>query len=69
MTVPDGALRQAFCLDLFQPSGHGRRRRSARASVPQQPPTTHSTATNLTSFGDNIGIKVVMPEGEQLPHY
>ncbi|XP_043211379.1 uncharacterized protein LOC122375871 [Amphibalanus amphitrite] len=55
--------KPAFCLDLFQPSGHGRRRRrSARAPVTEAPTTARSLSSNLTSFGDNIGIKVVMPE-------
>ncbi|XP_037083017.1 uncharacterized protein LOC119103539 [Pollicipes pollicipes] len=47
-----------FCLDLFQPSGHGRRRRSTR----ELSPGGQRAGSNLTSFGDNIGIKVVMPE-------
>ncbi|XP_026464888.1 uncharacterized protein LOC113367501, partial [Ctenocephalides felis] len=56
-----------FCLDLFEPSGHGRRKRelspedkmSPRASALTQ--RYHANDTQYTRFQDNIEYTVIMP--------
>lgn len=60
-----------FCLDLFEPSGHGRKRRSASADVieivqaPQSLTGNHhqldDNGTQFTKFQENIEYTVLMP--------
>lgn len=47
-----------FCLDLFEPSGHGRRKRT-----PEQLPGKNdtNTTTEYTRFKENIEYTVIMP--------
>lgn len=40
-----------FCLDLFEPSGHGRRKRTP----------SHDNTTEFTRFKENIEYSVIMP--------
>lgn len=45
-----------FCLDLFEPSGHGRRRRA----IPNAN-DINATAIEYTKFKENIEYTVIMP--------
>ncbi|XP_023239599.1 uncharacterized protein LOC111638168 [Centruroides sculpturatus] len=47
-----------FCLDLYQPSGHGRKRRSSDNSTGTN---RHARKSDSTSIGENIGITVSLP--------
>lgn len=47
-----------FCLDLFEPSGHGRRRRA----ISDQTSKNHSNAViDYTRFKENIEYSVMLP--------
>lgn len=47
-----------FCLDLFEPSGHGRRRRA----IADNNDTNHTNAlTEFTKFKENIEYSVTLP--------
>lgn len=47
-----------FCLDLFEPSGHGRRRRA----VQQQTNKNHTNSIiDFTKFKENIEYSVLLP--------
>lgn len=55
-----------FCLDLFEPSGHGRRRREVAFSTDSKPRSdalTHkyNDTTQFTKFKENIEYTVLMP--------
>ncbi|XP_067135091.1 uncharacterized protein [Centruroides vittatus] len=47
-----------FCLDLYQPSGHGRKKRSSDNSTGTN---RHTRKSDSTSIGENIGITVSLP--------
>lgn len=53
-----------FCLDLFEPSGHGRRRRA----ISHQTSKNHTNGiTEFTGFKENIEYSVMLPgEYEQM---
>lgn len=61
---------QEYCLDLFEPSGHGRRRRryvpgTGNGTALQQQQTSavdDRNATNFAKFKENIEYTVIMPE-------
>lgn len=61
---------QEYCLDLFEPSGHGRRRRrhvpgTGNGTALQQQQTSAAddrNATNFAKFKENIEYTVIMPE-------
>lgn len=47
-----------FCLDLFEPSGHGRKRRA----IADYSDTNHTNAlTEFTKFKENIEYSVMLP--------
>lgn len=54
-----------FCLDLFEPSGHGRRKRSSEIIEIVQKPTaaalTHYNTTQFTKIKENLEYTVLMP--------
>lgn len=55
-----------FCLDLFEPSGHGRRRRRDTGDVAEVQEITSreldtSNATQFTKIKENIEYTVLMP--------
>lgn len=57
---------QEYCLDLFEPSGHGRRRKryvnnNGTATVDAADKYSNST-TNFAKFKENIEYTVIMPE-------
>lgn len=47
-----------FCLDLFEPSGHGRRR---RAIADHRDKNHTNTVTDFTKFKENIEYSVMLP--------
>uniref|UniRef100_A0A2S2P553 ZP domain-containing protein n=1 Tax=Schizaphis graminum TaxID=13262 RepID=A0A2S2P553_SCHGA len=58
-----------YCLDLFEPSGHGRRRRhvpgTGNGTALQQQQTSavdDRNSTNFAKFKENIEYTVIMPE-------
>lgn len=60
---------QEYCLDLFEPSGHGRRRRrhinsnyTALLSGVTDDTDKSLNATNFAKFKENIEYTVIMPE-------
>lgn len=59
-----------FCLDLFEPSGHGRRRRSLADNSTNnhsEHDHTNSSLVDFTKFKENIEYSVLMPgEFDQL---
>lgn len=48
-----------FCIDLYEPSGHGRRRRDL----------SNSSLTEFTKFKENIEYTVIMPGDYNSPDY
>ncbi|CAH0547448.1 unnamed protein product [Brassicogethes aeneus] len=54
-----------FCLDLYEPSGHGRKRRSAQIEEIVDRPTasalTHYNNTQFTKIKENLEYTVLMP--------
>lgn len=62
---------QDFCLDLFEPSGHGKKRkRSAAGEGNASPPKVersikeYNDSTPYTKFKENIEYTVMMPDGK-----
>lgn len=58
-----------FCLDLFEPSGHGRKRREVALSRDTKPRTEaltqkYNDTTQFTKFKENIEYTVLMPGGK-----
>ena len=63
-----------FCLDLFEPSGHGKRKRRTPGSDDEAPenflPRTerlvkkYNDSTQFTKFKENIEYTVMMPGGK-----
>lgn len=47
-----------FCLDLFEPSGHGRKR---RAIIDNTDKNTSNPLTEFTKFKENIEYSVMLP--------
>lgn len=67
-------VSQDFCLDLFEPSGHGKRKRSvvdltSRDYVPKVDRfiKRYNDSTPFTKFKENIEYTVMMPEGKLFP--
>ncbi|XP_022235821.1 uncharacterized protein LOC111083531 [Limulus polyphemus] len=67
-----------FCLDLFQPSGHGKKKRSIPNETqyflefPRMPlhrnvplKSTDGTTSDSANIGENIGITIVVPGDEK----
>lgn len=53
-----------FCLDLFEPSGHGRRKRTPRLTSSHK---SSNSTIEYTKFKENIEYTVLMPgEYDQL---
>lgn len=57
-----------FCLDLFEPSGHGRKRREVPSSKDDKPHADaltqkYNDTTQYTRFKENIEYTVLMPGG------
>lgn len=52
-----------FCLDLFEPSGHGRRRRSLPGNSTQEHAHIHNNNSTIdfTKFKENIEYSVLLP--------
>lgn len=52
-----------FCLDLFEPSGHGRRRRSLAENSTEQHEHEHinNATIDFTKFKENIEYSVLLP--------
>lgn len=56
---------QEYCLDLFEPSGQGRRRRALEANMPSGVLSSDfRNHTQYTKFRENIEYTVLMPGGE-----
>lgn len=59
-----------FCLDLFEPSGHGRKRREISEVSKDEKPRAdaltrkHNDSTQYTKFKENIEYTVLMPGGK-----
>lgn len=56
-----------FCLDLFEPSGHGRRRRELSATQLQRNISAlqqHFNDTQFAKFKENLEFSVLMPGGK-----
>lgn len=67
--INNGRDFQEYCLDLFEPSGHGRRRRrhvpgtgNGTALQQQTSAVDDRNATNFAKFKENIEYTVIMPE-------
>ncbi|XP_076330575.1 uncharacterized protein LOC143236172 [Tachypleus tridentatus] len=69
-----------FCLDLFQPSGHGKKKRSTfnetryflefpRIPLHRNVPSklTEDATSNSANIGENIGITIVVPGADKKP--
>ncbi|KAJ8924904.1 hypothetical protein NQ315_001061 [Exocentrus adspersus] len=50
-----------FCLDLFEPSGHGRRKRNAEIIEIVEAPELHNGTTQYTRIKGNLEYTVLMP--------
>ncbi|XP_046659698.1 uncharacterized protein LOC124353753 [Homalodisca vitripennis] len=51
-----------YCLDLFEPSGQGRKRRAVDVNMPSGIPSSHlRNNTQYTKFQENIEYTVLMP--------
>lgn len=70
---------QDFCLDLFEPSGHGKKRKRAAIEANVEASSEflprverlikrYNDSTPYTKFKENIEYTVTMPEGKYTPH-
>lgn len=67
---------QDFCLDLFEPSGHGKRRKRFVEETPNDflPRVDrlikeYNDSTPYTKFKENIEYTVMMPDGKFLNNF